>query len=62
MQDFPEVGGGGRGRQLRVRGRGTVTYHFAKFPQKLHEIERIWTGGGGVGGHAHHTPLRSATD
>ena len=26
------------------------TYDFAKFSQKLHEIERIWTPGGGGGG------------
>ena len=25
---------------------GAPTYDFAKFPQKLHEIERIWTPGG----------------
>ena len=37
--DFPR-----RGRQL---SRGAPTYHFAKFSQKLHEIERIWTGGVG---------------
>ena len=24
---------------------GSPTYDFAKFSQKLHEIERIWTGG-----------------
>ena len=27
-------------------GGGTPTYDFAKFSQKLHEIERIWTAGG----------------
>ena len=27
---------------------GAPTYDFAKFPQKLHEIERIWTPGGGA--------------
>ena len=32
IQDFPEE--------------GTPTYDFAKFSQKLHEIERIWTRGG----------------
>ena len=32
IQDFPEV--------------GVPRYNFAKFPQKLHEIERIWTPGG----------------
>ena len=26
---------------------GTPTYDFAKFYQKMHEIERIWVGGGG---------------
>ena len=25
--------------------RGAPTYDFAEFSQKLHEIERIWTGG-----------------
>ena len=40
IQDFPE-----RGRQLSG-GRGWApTYDFAKFSQKLHEIERIWTPG-----------------
>ena len=33
IQDFPEV--------------GAPTYDFAKFPQKLHDIERIWTRRGG---------------
>ena len=33
-----------RGPQLR---RGTPTYDFAKFSQKLHEIERIWAPEGG---------------
>ena len=28
---------------------GAPTYDFAKFSQKLHEIERIWTPGGGGG-------------
>ena len=27
---------------------GAPTYDFAKFPQKLHEIERIWAPPGGV--------------
>ena len=26
---------------------GALTYDFAKFSQKLHEIERIWTPRGG---------------
>ena len=34
-----------RGRQL---SRGAPTYDFAKFPQKLHEIERIWPPRGGA--------------
>ena len=38
IQDFPE-----EGRQLPG---GASTYDFAKFYQKLHEIERIWTPGG----------------
>ena len=41
IQDFPEV------RAPTLRGRG-ATYDFAKIPQKLHEIERIWTLPGGV--------------
>ena len=32
-------------------GGGAPTYDFAKFSQKLHEIERIWTRGGGGGAH-----------
>ena len=27
---------------------GAPTYNFAKFSQKLHEIERIWARGGGA--------------
>ena len=34
-----------RGCQL---SRGVPTYEFAKFSQKLHEIERIWTRGGDI--------------
>ena len=34
-----------RGRQLP---RGAPTYEFVEFSQKLHEIERIWTRGGGA--------------
>ena len=34
---------------------GVPTYNFAKFPPKLHEIERIWT----LGGISY--PLRSTT-
>ena len=39
IQDFPEVGA----PTLSGWGEGVApTYDFAKFPQKLHEIERIW--------------------
>ena len=34
---FPRGGGANPG--------GALTYDFAKFSQKLHAIERIWTGG-----------------
>ena len=40
IQDFPEEGAPTRG--------GAPTYDFAKFFQKLHEIERIWTHEGGA--------------
>ena len=43
IQDFPEV----RSPNLRGGG-GAPTYDFAKFSQKLHEIERTWTPGGGA--------------
>ena len=53
--DNVKVSGGSRisprrGRQLSKGGRGAPTYDFAKFSQKLHDIERIWTprGGGGA--------------
>ena len=36
---------------------GVPTYEFAKFSQKLHEIERIWTPGG-----IPRAPLRSAAE
>ena len=39
---------------------GAPTYDFAKFSQKLHEIERIWAPRGGRASLA--PPLRSATD
>ena len=41
IQDFPEEG-------APTPGCGAPKYDFAKFCQKLHEIERIWTlvGGG----------------
>ena len=35
---FPRRGG------ANPRGERAPTYDFAKFPQILHEIERIWTG------------------
>ena len=35
IQDFPKEGAPTLG--------GAPTYNFAKFSQKLHEIERIWT-------------------
>ena len=41
IQDFPEEGA------PTPRGGGAPTYDFAKISQKLHEIERIWTTGGG---------------
>ena len=41
IQDFPEEGA------PTPRG-GGATYDFAKFSQKLHEIERIWTATGGA--------------
>ena len=47
----------GRGANSRGGGWGAPTYNFAKFSQKLHEIERIWT----PGAHPSH-PLRSATE
>ena len=40
IQDFPEEGA------PTLQG-GAPTYNFAKFSQKLHEIERIWTQGWG---------------
>ena len=52
IQDFPEVGT--PTLWVGVGGGGVPTYDFAKFSQKLHEIERILTPReGGV-------PLRSA--
>ena len=49
---FPRGGGANSPK----RG-GAPTYDFAKFAQKLHEIERIWTGGGTRPSR----PLRSTT-
>ena len=49
IQDFPEVG-------TPTPGGGAPTYDFAKFSQKLHEIERIWTRGARPS-----RPIRSAT-
>ena len=37
---FPQSGG------CQLSGGGAPTYDFAKFSQKLHKIERIWTAGG----------------
>ena len=42
-QGFP------RGGVANSPGEGAPTYDFAKFSRKLHEIERIWTPGGGWG-------------
>ena len=53
IQDFPEEGA------PTPRGGGAPTYDFAKISQKLHEIERIWTPGGGA--RVPCAPLRSAT-
>ena len=41
---FPQGGGANS-----PGGGGAPTYDFAKFSQKLHEIERILTPGGGGG-------------
>ena len=38
-----------RGKGANSSGGGEPTYDFDKFSQKLHEIERIWTRGGGGG-------------
>ena len=37
-----------RGGGANSPGGGAPTYDFAKFSQKLHEIERIWTPRGGA--------------
>ena len=45
-----KVSGGSRispRRRRQLPGGGPPTYNFAKFSQKLHEIERIWTPRGG---------------
>ena len=44
--------------QWRIHTRGASTYDFAKFSQKLHEIERIWIPGGARPS----CPPRSATE
>ena len=49
IQDFPQVGA------WTLQGEGVNT-QFAKFSQKLHEIERIWTPGGGGGGGVRPSP------
>ena len=41
IQDFPEEG-------VPTPQGGAPTYDFAKFSQKLHEIERIWAPRGGA--------------
>ena len=41
IQDFSEEG-------APTPQGGAPTYDFAKFSQKLYEIERIWAPGGGV--------------
>ena len=38
-----------RGGGANSPGGGAPTYNFAKISQKLHEMERIWTPGGGGG-------------
>ena len=43
MQHFPEVG-------ALTLGGGGVNTQFCLILPKMHEIERIWTTGGGVGG------------
>ena len=48
------------GHQFSMRG-GVPTYDFAKFSQKLHETERIWTRGGEETCRVTHISLRSAT-
>ena len=40
-------------------GGGALTYDYAKFYQKMHEIERIWGGGAGA---SLAPPLGSATE
>ena len=52
IQDFPEVGA--------PTLQGAPTYDFAKFSEKLHEIERIWTLGE-EGGASKMLLCRSAT-
>ena len=51
IQDFPED-------QAPTPQGGAPTYEIAKFSEKLHEIERIWTPRGGRASLA--PPLRSA--
>ena len=51
IQDFPEEG-------APTPQGGAPTYEIAKFSEKLHEIERIWTPGGGA--RPSRPPLRSA--
>ena len=51
---FPRDGG------ANSPGGGAPTYDFVKISQKMHEIERIWTPGGG-GGASKILLCRSAT-
>ena len=48
LQHFKQSSGGPRisPRWRRQPSRGAPTYDLAKFSQKLHQIERIWTPGG----------------
>ena len=55
---FPKVDHLGINARIKLAV-GVPTYDFAKFPQKLHEIERIWVP---MGGHASLHPLGSAND
>ena len=49
-----------QGGEANSLGGGAPTYDFAKFSQKLHEIERIWAPRGG--GASSRPPFRSATE
>ena len=49
IQDFPEEG-------APTPQGGAPIYEIAKFSEKLHEIERIWTPGGGGGARVPRAP------